>query len=155
MVHHRWYDWLIVICAHCATEGHCADIEKSGRARVEAFDMFLRLMDEPKYKKLLFADISSITAFLRAQYVERLLDRTDIHDRLLFATDYPVPAVWIVVWTRKIRKLGLINGTHSYIQHASDNPIAITDRCTEIRLGWTVSRWPHIVRFRVEACYSK
>jgi hypothetical protein len=24
-------------------------------------------------------------------------------------SDYPVPAVWIVVWTRKIRKLGLIN----------------------------------------------
>jgi hypothetical protein len=74
----------IVICAHCATEGHCTDIEQS-KKRVEAFDMFLRLMDEPKYKDLLFADISSITAFLRAKYVERLLDRTDIHDRLLFA----------------------------------------------------------------------
>src|SRR4051812_19571314 len=71
-----------------------------------------------------FSDISATTAFLRAQHLDSLLDRTDLHHRLFFATcdcllfvdcligssgsDYPVPAVWIVVWTSKLQHLGLI-----------------------------------------------
>jgi hypothetical protein len=56
----------------------------------------------------LAVDISALTAHRRAHYLPRLLDRQDIHHRLIFGTDYPVPAVYVVVWTRRLVKYGVI-----------------------------------------------
>jgi predicted TIM-barrel fold metal-dependent hydrolase len=112
-----------VIAAHCASEGASADLDldlqrgrdaAAGQARTRApprvdnFELFLRLMDEERYKGLLFGDISAIVAFKRAQYLPALLDRQDLHARLLFGSDYPVPAVYVVVWTSQIERMGLI-----------------------------------------------
>jgi hypothetical protein len=44
-----------VIAAHCASEGKCSDLDAPGHPTVDAFDLFVRLMDDPKYKQLLFA----------------------------------------------------------------------------------------------------
>jgi len=42
----------IVIAAHCATEGHGRDDDGT---RSEYFHMLMKMMDNPKYKKLLYA----------------------------------------------------------------------------------------------------
>lgn len=96
-----------VIAAHCASEGKCMDLDNNNQT-VECFDMFLRLMRESKYKDLLFGDISAITAFKRVGYLTRVLEATDIHDRLVYGSDYPVPAINLVVSTKKMARRGII-----------------------------------------------
>src|SRR5262249_3941431 len=41
----------------------------------------------------LFADISAVTQSNRAQYVPRIIERTEWHARLLNGSDYPLPGV--------------------------------------------------------------
>lgn len=94
-----------VIAAHCATEG--SSMDSDGRP-VENFDLFLRLMHDPRYKDNLFADISATISFTRAKYLPRLLEEEELHDRLVFGSDYPVPAINVVVHTSKLVRLGLI-----------------------------------------------
>ena len=95
-----------VIAAHCATEGYASDMDYEGRQ--ECFQLWLRLMDEEKYKGLLFGDISATCAFRRIGYLGTLLDRTDLHKRLVNGSDYPVPALNVVVHTGKLVAARLI-----------------------------------------------
>ena len=66
------------------------------------------MMDDPRYEGLLFGDISSVTAHKRIGVLETLLNRTDLHDRLINGTDYPVPAVYVVIWSSQLRRKRLI-----------------------------------------------
>ncbi|XP_062522183.1 uncharacterized protein LOC134196973 [Corticium candelabrum] len=99
-----------VIAAHCATEGSSVDFETdtSGHIKAENFDLFLRLMHDPKYQQNLFADISATISFLRVKYLPRLLAEKEIHSRLVFGSDYPVPAINVIVHTKKLLKYNLI-----------------------------------------------
>ena len=104
-----------VIMAHCASEGRAVDLDapvpagKSRPPRADCFDLFARLMDEPKYRGLLYADISSLTAWRRCDVPLRtVLERDDWHPRLVHGSDYPVPAVRTVVQTAKLVTLGYI-----------------------------------------------
>jgi hypothetical protein len=126
-----------VIAAHCATEGYCNDLDNVDQAsgtppRVECFDMFLRLMDESKYKCLLFGDISAVLAFRRIGYLGRLMDRTDLHPRLCNGSDYPVPALNIVVHTGKLVKAGLMTSDQKVAidEIYSNNPL-LFDFCAK------------------------
>ncbi len=47
-----------MIAAHCASEGSSVDYEGESKQHVSNFKLFMRLMDDPKYKDLLYADIS-------------------------------------------------------------------------------------------------
>lgn len=86
---------LPVIVAHCATLGEDVDLDRgeTGR-RVPSFELFARLMDDPRYTDRLFGDISAITlrnrdtALLRA-----VIERTEWHPRLLYGSDYPLPGI--------------------------------------------------------------
>lgn len=99
---------LTVIMAHCASLGTNADLDNGGR-EAENFDLFLRMMDDPKYADRLFADISATTQVNRLpRPLLTLLDRTDLHGRLVNGSDYPLPAINIVIWTRSLVKYGMI-----------------------------------------------
>jgi uncharacterized protein len=41
----------------------------------------------------LYADISAVTQRNRTQHLEKLLRATDLHNRFLQGTDYPLPAI--------------------------------------------------------------
>lgn len=83
-----------VIVAHCASQGSNADLDQGPHAATLGnFDLFARLMDEPRYEGLIFGDISAITQINRATVLARLLPRTDWHPRLLNGSDYPLPGV--------------------------------------------------------------
>ena len=80
---------------------------------VEAFDMFMRLMDEPQWEGLLFGDISAINGWRRVgltdnRYLLTILNRDDLHHRLVYGSDYPVPAANFVVSTRVLYNGGFI-----------------------------------------------
>ncbi len=72
-----------VIAAHCASEGTNEDLDDPARPTLPNFTLFERLMDEPKYQQLLFADFSSVTLVPRVgSALTTVLDRPDWHHRL-------------------------------------------------------------------------
>lgn len=84
-----------VIVAHCASLGEDVDLDRGDAGPVvPSFDLFARLMDEPRYQKLLYADISALTQRNRAGAPLRaVLERREWHGRLLNGSDYPLPGI--------------------------------------------------------------
>ena len=83
------------IVAHCASlgKGPDLDIGPNGPA-VPSFELFSRMMDEPRYEGLLFGDISAVTQVNRVgNALEALVIRDDWHPRLLNGSDYPLPGI--------------------------------------------------------------
>ena len=103
-----------VIAAHCASEGKGLDLDSSAPKQpyVSNYSLFRRLMEEPKYKQLLFGDISAIVGFLRIPYLKTLLDDEAIHDRLVYGSDYPLPCVSALTSTVQMQWNGLIRPEH-------------------------------------------
>jgi len=98
-----------VIVAHCASLGTNEDLDHPGR-RVANFDLFLRLMAEPRYQGRLYGDLSAITQINRLpRPLQTLLARPDLDGRLLNGSDYPLPGVDLVIWTRRLVGLGMIS----------------------------------------------
>ncbi len=91
---------LRVIVAHAASLGRCEDLDAGQEKEVPCFDLFLRLMDEKKYEGRLFGDISTLLQFNRMpEPVLTLLKRQDLHHRLVNGSDYPLPAINLLVQT--------------------------------------------------------
>lgn len=80
-----------VVVAHCASMGKDADDDGKERS---SFELFLKLMEEPRAKGLLHGDVSAIALRNRDfEVIRTLLARTDLHDRLLQGSDYPLPGI--------------------------------------------------------------
>jgi predicted TIM-barrel fold metal-dependent hydrolase len=82
-----------VVVAHCASLGSGEDTDRGGTTTLSNFDLFARLMDDPRYRANLRGDIAAITQVNRMSVVATLLERRDWHDRLLNGSDYPLPGV--------------------------------------------------------------
>jgi mannonate dehydratase len=66
-------------------------------------------MDDSRYAGLLYGDLSGMTQFNRLPGpMTEILRRPDLHDRLIDGSDYPLPAINIVIQTRALVKHGLI-----------------------------------------------
>lgn len=98
-----------VIVAHCAGLGTNADLDSKDHKVVDNFDLFLRLMDEKRYEGLVFGEISAMTQFNRSTKLHTLLAREDLHERLVNGSDYPLPAVNLLIRTRPLVKQAYIN----------------------------------------------
>jgi len=97
-----------VIVAHCASLGKNADLDHPGRV-ARNFDLFMRLMEDPKYRGRLFGDLSAITQINRLPApLQTLLTRPELDGRLLNGSDYPLPGVDLIIWTRRLVELKLI-----------------------------------------------
>jgi len=98
-----------VIVAHAASLGTCDDLDAGADKRASCFDLFLRLMDEHEYRGLLFGEISAVLQFNRMPIpLATLLKRRDLHHRLVNGSDYPLPAVNSLIWTRALARDGFI-----------------------------------------------
>lgn len=99
-----------VIVAHCAGLGSNEDLDSKDRKSVHNFDLFLRLMDEKRYEGLVFGEISAMTQFNRVGTpLQTILAREDLHERLVNGSDYPLPAVNILIRTRPLVKQGYLS----------------------------------------------
>jgi predicted TIM-barrel fold metal-dependent hydrolase len=97
-----------VIVAHCASLGTNADLDHPGKTATN-FDLFMRLMEEPKYRGRLYGDLSAITQINRLPApLQTLLARPDFDGRLLNGSDYPLPGVNLIIWTRWLVHLKMI-----------------------------------------------
>jgi len=98
-----------VVMAHVASLGACleedADICTPGRPYI---DLAIEMLENPKYKNLLFADISALTQDNRKDYLDKVLAHDSIHTNLINGSDYPLPAVNIVIQTRTLESAGYI-----------------------------------------------
>jgi len=103
-----------VIVAHCAGLGTNEDLDNRDRKQIDNFDLFLRLMDERQYEGLLFGEISAMTQFNRSgKPLRTILAREDLHERLVNGSDYPLPAVNLLIRTRPLVKQGYINNSEA------------------------------------------
>lgn len=95
-----------VVVAHCASLGN--DLDDDGSVR-SSFDLFLKLMGEPRARELLHGDISAITQRNRKPaLIRRLLERGDLHDRLLHGSDYPLPGIVPLTSPGALARAGLL-----------------------------------------------
>jgi mannonate dehydratase len=98
-----------VVALHSATFGRSIDLDSPGRERVPSFELFLRLMDDRRYAGLLYSDIAGVTFFNHsAEALATLLDREDLHPRLVNGSDYPLPAINFLVMTGRLARHGFI-----------------------------------------------
>ncbi len=98
-----------VVMAHCASLGEDEDLDNPGSEKKSSFDLFMRMMDDKKYEGFLFAEMSATTQFNRiGKPLTTMLKRTDLHHRLVNGSDYPLPAINIVVRTGDLEDQGYI-----------------------------------------------
>ena len=100
-----------VVVAHCGSLGNNPDTDKGFNGpQVRNFDLFTRLMDEPRYEGLLFGDISALTQINRVgPILDAVITRSDWHSRLLYASDYPLPGIVPLVSLRLLKEKHYIN----------------------------------------------
>lgn len=98
-----------VIVAHCASLGLSEDLDDAQRRVIPSFDLFLRLMREPRYEGLLYGDLSAVTLRNREPSVAQTVIRaTELHDRLIHGSDYPVIAVRPLSSFGTLQRAGLL-----------------------------------------------
>jgi uncharacterized protein len=103
-----------VIVAHCASLGDGVDLDDPARPSVPNFELFLRLMGEERWQGRLFGELSAITLVNRdVEIVGRLLARTDLHERLVDGSDYPLPAIRVLRPSRRFARAGLLTEDES------------------------------------------
>jgi uncharacterized protein len=99
-----------VIVAHCAGLGLNQDLDSREKELRPNFELFMRLMNEKRYEGLVFGEISAMTQFNRiGNQLTTILSREDLHERIVNGSDYPLPAVNVLIRTRPLVKEGYIN----------------------------------------------
>jgi mannonate dehydratase len=106
-----------VIIAHCASLGEHADLDTTAaKPTVHAFELFARLMSEPRYEGRLFGEISAVSQSNRAgPLLAVLLRRSDWHHRLINGSDYPLPGAIPLFSPRGLVKHGYLNETEAKV----------------------------------------
>lgn len=98
-----------VIFAHVGSLGQCEDLDHADTPQVDCFDLAIRMMSHPKYTHHLFADISATVLINRkSDVLQTLLSRTDLHPRLINGSDYPIPAINVVISLQLLAHRGLL-----------------------------------------------
>ena len=103
-----------VIVAHCATMGHNRDIDQGANGpEMSNYQLFARMMDEPRYEGRLFGDISAIPQVNRdGSAMADIIAHQAWHPRLLNGSDFPLPGVMPVFSTQRIASMGLLDEKH-------------------------------------------
>lgn len=124
-----------VIVAHCASLGSNPDLDRPNAPWVDNFELFLRLMDEPQWSGRLFGELSAMIQVNRVgRPLRTLLERPELHARLVNGSDYPLPAINALVRTSALVEGGFITEDQRRLLNEIDqhNPLLfdfVTKRC--------------------------
>ncbi len=99
-----------VVVAHCASLGQNPDLDAGEAAPwVDNFSLFKRLMKEEQWKGRLFGDVSAMTLVNRVgPPLAEVLTDPELNQRLVNGSDYPLPAINILMQSRAVEKAGFI-----------------------------------------------
>ena len=98
-----------VVVAHCASSGTARDLDDPAGSSRECFELFLRLMGEGTEGQL-FGDISALTLVNRCgPNLGTLLTSSDLHPRLVNGSDYPLPAIDLMINLRLLEHRGYLD----------------------------------------------
>lgn len=136
-----------VVVAHCASDGDDVDLDKGANGpRVKSFELFSRLMDEQRYEKLCFADISALTQFNRVWALKAVLQRSEWHPRLLNGSDYPLPGVMPLFSAGDMAKMGLLDkGSVPWLKDVRAHNPLLFDFALKRLLRWDGTKFPTTV----------
>ena len=99
-----------VIAAHCATQGEMRDDELAGSPMVPAFSLLRRLIEEVRYRGLLYGDISGVVSNWREpDMVRELVLEQRWQGRLVNGSDYPLPGSPVLTSTTRMVENGLLS----------------------------------------------
>jgi len=100
-----------IVVAHCASMGTDRDLDRGADGPlVPSFDLFARLMEDPRYDGRLYGDISAMPQVNRAiPALARVVGRTDWHPRLLNGSDYPLPGMMPLFSVDYLVSIGLLD----------------------------------------------
>jgi uncharacterized protein len=101
-----------VVMAHCASHGEDEDLDQAHRPKVSSLALFFRLMDTPDYQAFAFGETSALALVNHAASIKPILERPDLHGRLLNGSDYPLPGILPLVNTQYLHRLGLLEAEH-------------------------------------------
>ncbi len=109
-----------VVVAHCASMGQDVDLDRGPNGpAVDSFELFARLMEEPRWQGRLFGDISAITQLDRAgPALARVIEAGEWHPRLLNGSDYPLPGVMPLFSVDYLVERGLLERTAAPVLRA-------------------------------------
>jgi mannonate dehydratase len=132
-----------VVVAHGASLGDDLDLDEpeESRSRRPSWELLLRLMEEPRYERQLFADISAITQFNRCgEPLKALLRARHLHHRLVNGSDYPLPAIDPLISTWKLMRDGYLTRRERKLCNAvfESNPLLFdfaVKRCLKLEEG--------------------
>jgi hypothetical protein len=89
--------------------GSFRDPDSPGGDEVPSFDLFMRLFTGGRYDANLYGDISTLTHVHHGpRPLRQLLTAPELHGRLLYGTDYPLPALRFMMIPVKLELDGLI-----------------------------------------------
>jgi mannonate dehydratase len=98
-----------VVVAHCASLGQNPDLDAPGQPLADNFGLFLRLMREPAWEGRLFGEISAMTLVNRlGTPLSTVLSNDALQRRLLNGSDYPLPAINVLIQTRALVQRGFL-----------------------------------------------
>jgi len=115
-----------VVIAHCASLGENPDLDAAAQADggegwTNNFELFMRLMGEPKWEGRLFGDISALTIITRiGTPMKTVLRDPALQKRLVNGSDYPLPAINVVMQTRAVENHGLISASERELLNEID-----------------------------------
>lgn len=116
-----------VIVCHCASSGQDEDLDAPGDPKplASSFELFLRMMDDPQHVGRLYGDLSALTQYNRAPALARILERSDLHTRLVNGSDYPLPAINALLRTGELVEMGYISEAERALLNEIDqhNPL--------------------------------
>jgi uncharacterized protein len=98
-----------VVMAHVASLGECEKEEAALCSPGTPYvDLAIGMLEDPRYEGVVFADISALTQYNRHHNLDKILANSSIHSRLINGSDYPLPAINMVIQTRSLVASGHI-----------------------------------------------
>ena len=102
-----------VVLAHVGSLGENHDLDQDPTTdgdypHATSLDLALRVLGEPAFAELAYADISATTQFNRAESLLPLLRNQALHRQLVNGSDYPLPAIDPLVRTGLLEDMELL-----------------------------------------------
>lgn len=137
-----------VVVAHCASLGPNPDLDAPGAPMVDSFDLWLRLMREERWRGRLFGELSAMTIVNRVgRPLAEVLRDPDLSARVLNGSDYPLPAINVLMQTGAVQDKGFITAAERALINEVDraDPLLadfVLKRTLRLREGGQERRLP-------------